>query len=280
MSENVLVLADMHIGNWLGLLHPKTPGVKLNDGQKYLWKCYQHMLAEIPERLDAVVLMDECNDGPSKPNNKYLTAITEPWAQRRAAKLVLEPVIERADEVWMLIGSAWHVGDWGQESLNLAADIGAMKWATERPAGHNLLWKLGNVVLDFAHHRSVVMVNRGMPLEREIRYRKIDDPLPKKLKGKAQIECIVRAHSHVFAVHIDRHMASIGCPSWQLPYLDFGVAKRAPARAFPDIGWILLTVTPGERPPVTVDWELYDYPKLAVYDRGEGKWISHSPRLP
>lgn len=282
MSEAILPIADTHIGSKLGLLHPKTKGYKQNSWQKYTWKCWQHMLSLLPEQLDAVVFMDEMMDGPEGKNHKYGTLITEPKAQREAARLVLEPLAARARERWCIIGSYWHVGEWGRETENLANALEAHVWEDtdeNRQAGHNLFLKKGSVVLDFAHPRSVVMVNKSMPLEREMRYRLVDDPLPKQLHGRAKVRCIVRAHAHDFGVWTDRHGVSIGLPCWQGMYYGYGVGKRAIARIWKDIGWVLLDVDDKRRHPVEYDYELYDYPKAAVWDMEEEKWVRQSRSL-
>lgn len=281
-AETVFPIADTHVGSKLGLLHPKTKGFKQNTWQKYTWKCWQHMLSLLPEKLDTVVFMDEMLDGPAGKNHKYGTLITEPKEQREAARLVLEPLAERARERWFIIGSGWHVGDWGRETENLAHALQAHTWNddSERQSGHNLFLRKGSVVLDFAHPRSVVMVNKSMPLEREMRYRKIDNPLPPQLRNKAEISCIVRAHAHDFGIWTDRHGLSIGLPCWQGMYYGYGVGKRAIARLWKDIGWLYLTVDPKARHPVTYDYELYDYPKAQVWDMEEEKWISRSLRSP
>ena len=281
-AEIILPIADTHIGSKLGLLHPDTPGFKQNSWQKYTWKCWLHMLSLLPPKLDAVVFMDEMLDGPDAKNHKYGTLITEPTAQRKAAELVLMPLAERARERWFLIGSKWHVGEWGTATENLANALQAHTWNDddESHAGHNLFLRKGNIVLDFAHPRSVVMVNKSMPLEREMRYRKIDNPLPPQLRNKAEISCIVRAHAHDCGIWIDRHGLSIGLPCWQGMYYGYGVGKSAVARVWKDIGWLYLMVDPEARHPVTYDYELYDYPKAAVWDMEEEKWISRSRRSP
>lgn len=283
MAEIVLPIADTHIGSKLGLLHPETKGYKQNDWQKYTWKCWQHMLATLPKKIDALILMDEMIDGPQAKNHKYSTLITEPKDQRRAAQLVLEPLVERTKDgqVWMLIGSSWHVGEWGTETHNLAEALGAHLWENEEDrAGYNLFIKKGPIIFDFAHSRSVVMVNRSMPLEREMRYRLIDDPLPRLAWSKAEMRCITRAHSHDFGIWHDRHGLSVGLPCWQGMYFDFGVGKRAMARVWKDIGWLMYKVDEKARHPLSYDYELYDYPKASVWDMEEERWIKTSRNVP
>jgi len=279
----VLCLADIHVGSKLAVLHPDTQGYALhNEAQEYLWECWKHMLDNIPKTIDALVLMDECMDGPSRPNNKYGTLITTPFGQRQAAKKLLEPVIwrttesgkkvKRCKQVWSLIGSAWHIGEWGEHTLMLAEELGSEKWKSEKRAGHNLLLRYGNIVLDFAHHSSYTMVNRSMPLEREIRYRAIDNPLPKDMQLEAEIKLIVRAHTHTFGQWEDRHMKALSCPGWMFPFYQYGVAKKSMARIQPDIGWALMRIKPDAKPPIAIHVERYDLPGTDVYDVEVGKW--------
>ena len=280
-AEIILPLADTHIGSKLGLLPPDLEHFKQNKWQRYTWKCWEHMLSLLPEHLAAVIFMDEMMDGPEGRNHKYGTLITDPGEQREVTVEVLRPIAERADEKWVLIGSDWHIGEWGKETKNLAKDLGAEIWTTGSKkfpdrAGYNLLWMKGGVVLDFAHSRSVVEVNKSMPLEREMRYRLIDNPLPKRLRGKAIVQCIVRAHAHDCGAWFDRHGWSIGVPCWQGMYFNYGTGKRTLARIWKDIGWLTIGVDPSARHPVWLDdYELYDYPKLDVWNREEKRWISH-----
>jgi len=280
-SDIILPIADVHVGGKLGLLHPDTPHFKQNEWQKYTWACWEHMLSRLPKELDTVVFMDEMMDGPEGKFNKYGALITEPTEQRAAAVKVLQSLAERAKERWFLIGSAWHVGEWGRETLNLAKDLQATPWRTEevedgtaQMAGHNLFLRKGDVVLDFAHPRSVTMVNKSMPLEREMRYRLIDNPLPPELQGVAKIKCIVRAHAHDFGIWQDRHGLAIGLPAWQGTYYGFGVGKASVARVWKDLGWAVLFVDPKAAHQVTYDFELYDYPKGEIWDMEAKKWIS------
>lgn len=273
---NILILSDMHVGNRLAILHPNTPGCKLdNAGQKYLWQCWQHMMRAIPKKLDALILLDEVLDGPAKPNDKYMTIITPPSDQRKAARLLLEPLVKRAGETWCVVGSGWHVNARGEATEVLASEMGAQEWPDGKRSGYYLLLKTGQVVLDFAHSQSVTMINRGMPLERELRHRLIDNPLPDRMDG--ELRCIVRGHTHVFAFFADRHGMSIGCPGWQLPYYDFGYAKASVGRARVDLGWVLLQVdlTTGMVQP---RWELYPLLEERVWDLEGGKWWT-SPSL-
>jgi len=270
-SYNVLVLADMHIGSKLGVLHPQTAGYTLhNEAQEYLWQCWQHMLSKLPRKIDVVVSMDEIIDGPANNRRKkYSTLITRLEGQRRAAKKLLQPVLNKAEQFYCLIGSEYHTDEWGEATRTLAQELGA-KPVFVNPddeddkeyACYNLFLQFDDVIIDFAHHGSVTMVNRIMVLERETRYRKIDNPIPKDLDG--EIKCIVRAHSHIWGMSWDRHGIAIRCPGWQFPYFDYGIAKSAIARSYPDIGWVLLKVTPGKEWPIEVFPHLYDFPKANV----------------
>jgi len=281
-SYTILVLADMHVGSKLAVLHPQTPGYILhNDAQRYLWQCWQHMLSKLPRKIDIVVSMDELIDGPANSRKKkYGTLITRLEGQRRAVKKLLKPVLNKAEKLYCLIGSEYHTDEWGEASRTLAQYLGADPVFTDgnndgddgegdsgdgsEYACYNLFLQFGDVILDFAHHASATMVNRLMVLERETRYRKIDNPIPKNVDG--EIRGIIRAHSHVFGVTQDRHCLSIRCPGWQFPYYDYGIAKASVARSYPDIGWILLEVIPEQAHwPVRIkDFCLYDYPKAQV----------------
>jgi len=266
-SYNILVLADMHVGSKLAVLHPQTTGYVLhNDGQKYLWECWQHMLNKLPKKIDIAVSIDELIDGPANSKKKkYSTLITRLEGQRRAVKKLLAPILNRTERFFCLIGSEYHTDEWGEASRTLAQYLDADPVLIDPDdednneyACYNLFLQFGDIIVDFAHHASTAMVNRLMVMEREVRYRKIDNPSPSEIGG--QIKCIVRAHGHTAGGTWDRHMQTVRCPGWQLPYYDYGIAKTSVARALPDIGWIMLKITPGADWPIEIRPHLYDLP--------------------
>lgn len=285
-TYNILVLADLHVGSKTALLHPDTPGYTFhNVGQEYLWECWQHMVSELPKSIDYLILLDEMVNGPAGNGKKrFSTLITDVREQINGAKLLLDMVIwreapsgrrvRRCKEVWCLIGSDWHVDELGAATDALGESIGAEQWKTKRYSGYNLFLNFDGMVLDYAHSQSVVMVNRAMPLEREIRYRLVDNPVPKRMRNTTEIRGIYRAHAHQANKYEDRHAESASCPSWQLPYYDFGVAKRSMARAVFDIGWMFTTVKLDRLPPLITHIERYDNPESAIYDAVKGEWLT------
>jgi hypothetical protein len=260
-TYTVLLLADQHCGNEMGLLHPQVKGFTFgNSWQEYAWECWKHMKSKLPKRIDVTVSMDECLDGPADKNKKYRTQITKPSKQRECARKLLQPIRAKSDKFFMIAGSNWHVDNLGESTRVLAEELEADNWPNGEPIGYNLLLEFGNVVLDLAHSQSVVMVNRAMPAEREMRYRLADDPF----RGEArQIMFIARAHAHNFNLAWDRHGISMTCPGWQGPYYDYGGAKKSLARSVHDMGWVLLNITPG------ADWPVMPYPTLYEQPKAE-----------
>ena len=266
-TYTVLLLADQQSGNEMGLLHPQMPGFRFcNPWQEYAWKCWQHMKSKLPKRIDVTVSMDEALDGPADSNKKYRTQITKPSKQRLNAKKLFQPIRDRSEKFYMIAGSNWHVDELGESTRVLAEELGADEWPGSDDhlpkdiIGYQLFLQFGNVVLDLAHSQSVVMVNRSMPAEREMRYRLIDNPLE---DGAGEIKFIARAHAHLFNLSWDRHGISMTCPGWQGPYYDFGTTKKSMARgAIHDMGWVLLKITPGGDWPVIPYPTLYEQPKM------------------
>lgn len=259
-TYTVLLLADEHSGNEMGLLHPQVRGYTFaNAWQEYAWECWKHMKSKLPKRIDVTVSMDEALDGPADSNKKYRTQITKPSMQGLNARKLFQPIRDRSEKFFMIAGSNWHVDELGESTLTLAGELEADLWPDDNPIGYNLLLEFGNVVLDLAHSQSVVMVNRAMPAEREMRYRLVDDPF----RGEAkEIKFIARAHAHNFNLSWDRHGISMTCPGWQGPYYDYGTAKKSMARAaIHDMGWVLLKITPGAEWPVIPYPTLYEQPK-------------------
>jgi hypothetical protein len=270
MVKTVLLLADHHIGSKLGLLYPFAGYRFHNAAQEHLWECRQHMLAHLPRKIDVTVHLGEIIDGPANSKKKkYSTLVTRLEDQRRIAKKLLDPIRRRSKKFYCLIGSEYHEDEWGEASRAVAKYIGADPIYIDDKdpynneyASYNLFLQFEDVIIDFAHHASTAMVNRLMVLEREMRYRKIDNPISDNVKG--EIKCIVRAHNHIFGVSWDRHGIGIRCPGFQFPYYDYGIAKSSVARAFPDIGYVILKIRPEAEWPVEVCPVLYDYPKSSV----------------
>lgn len=261
-TYNVLLIADQQSGNEMGLLHPQMPGYRFkNPWQEYAWECWKHMKLKLPKRIDVTVSMDEALDGPARPNTKYRTQITKPSEQRLNARKLLQPIRDRSEKFFMIAGSNWHVDELGESTLILAEELKADKWPDKNPIGYNLFLQFGNVVLDLAHSQSVVMVNRSMPPEREMRYTLVDDPF----RGEArEIKFIARAHAHNLNISWDRHGISMTCPGWQGPYYDYGTTKKSMARGrIHDMGWVLLKIN------LEADWPVMPYPTLYESPKAE-----------
>ena len=261
-TYTVLLLADQQSGNEMGLLHPQMPGYRFkNPWQEYAWECWLHMMPKLPKRIDVTVSMDEALDGPASPNTKYRTQITKPSEQRLNSKMLFQPIVDKSEKFFMIAGSNWHVDELGESTLILAKELKADKWPDKNQIGYNLFLEFGNVILDLAHSQSVVMVNRSMPAEREMRYTLVDDPF----RGEArEIKFIARAHAHLFNLSWDRHGISMTCPGWQGPYYDYGSTKKSMARGrIHDMGWVLLKIN------LEADWPVMPYPTLYESPKAE-----------
>ena len=143
----VLLLADEHSGNEMGLLHPQMPGCSFaNSWQEYAWECWKHMRSQLPSRIDVTVSMDEALDGPANENKKYRTQITKPSRQRINARKLLQPIRDRSERFYMIAGSNWHVDELGESTYSLAETLKADKWPDGEPIGYNLFLEFGNIV--------------------------------------------------------------------------------------------------------------------------------------
>ena len=216
MKKTILFVSDLHVGSRWGLFprdfQLSTGEVyQLNRGQEYLLECWEHMLGQMPKRFDALIVNGDAINGPNPKESARDQVEQDPEWQVRAALSLLDPVAKRARETYLTQGSTYHVGEAAEHEERLAWMLGA---ATD-PAGHYawdwLLLDIGGVLLDIAHHQSVVSRFLAMPLEREQQFAH----MAADLKGGAA-DLIVRSHAHRFMyLNVDGDMA-LSLPSWQL----------------------------------------------------------------
>jgi hypothetical protein len=99
-----------------------------------------------------------------------------------------------------------------------------------------------DTLFDFAHHQSVTIRYRSMPLEREIgffieRMGRMRQPIPERV-------LIIRSHVHgTLRIYEESGFMAVSTPSWKLQD-DFAAMSRTPNRTFPEhIGSVGFRIT-------------------------------------
>ena len=265
--RSVLVVSDIHVGHHLGLAHPnmKDPWGKpatLNEGQEYLWHCWQHLIGEARERKPSVLVINgDLLDGEGRlsAGNEQSSTITA-WQQKMAVK-VLEPLAAVADEVWVVRGTPYHDGRLGIDVEPVAAALGARAERGNKDwHSHDTLdLDVDGVILNVHHEiQSGQYWYKSTGFDREGALAAFAG-----MSGKfPQAKCIVRSHLHYF-MHVEHSSVHIvGTPCWQLQ--TFYMQRKSPYKMIPDLGAVYVEIDHGAHregeDPITIRKRLYRLP--------------------
>jgi hypothetical protein len=240
----VLSLADLHTFHACGLVPHEfvtSAGNVLvpNEFQRYLLECYDHLLGRLPERIDALLLMGDMNEGQNLAEDARGLSETDPTWQARGTHQLLGPILERVGNknghknVYMVSGSRYHVGRMASTEELLGQMIDAQP---KGEAGHRVWpWRhlmIGNVLFDLGHHQSFTIRYRSMPLERE--YSFAMERLGRRRERAPSDIVIMRAHTHAgFRVWREYGAHCISLPCFKLQDW-FAQSSRTPNRLVPD----------------------------------------------
>lgn len=271
----MVVVSDLHGGSHYGLLPPKVHipdptswAVKLpednvsfplNSGQKYLWDKWLDFQSRLPKHFDMLIVNGEGINGPSNGRRSLDSFTHHPGLQSLLAYEALKPLRKRATEAYMIEGSEWHTGQWGEAEDGLASALNCSKHPSGRLMDYMLFLDIDGVYVDIAHHISYFMVYRSTPLEREINFALTDEAIQ-----EGSPDLIIRSHTHVWGLVANRHAVAVNTPAWALANRYPG--KKSPARGrIGDIGGLLITIDPEAKKkglrPVWVEEIIYPHPK-------------------
>jgi len=201
MSIWGLLISDTHVGSPFALWPPDfmtSNGtlVGLNKGQEYLLCNWNWALQQVNKltggKLGLLILVGDLVHGKQKRDEGVNLVEPDPQFQARAFLHLLEDANLKPQETHMVQGTKYHV------DINAEAEewIGLTLNAIQDDRGHYCTeWipylGIHGIGLDIAHHQSIVMVNRAMPLERERRYaNQVSD------MKRGVVHLIIRAHAH------------------------------------------------------------------------------------
>ena len=285
---SILLLGDLHCGSMFGLYPPDFPlstggKASLNVAQEFLQECWLDFLARLPKRLDYVVFTGDVTEGKQYKDDGLGVIEPDPECQVNAAVALCRPITERAEEVYVLRGSRYHTGYGGRCERSFGRQLEAQE---SIPGNHTHPWLLldvGNgVTFDIAHHQSVTIVNRSMPLERELRFAQI-------IEGnfRPDADFVVRAHNHSWLwMNIDGRIAA-SIPAWKFSD-DFVRMSKTPNRYVSRLfGAVLVYAFPWLKTPevrnredfITKEFLSYPTPELKAVHGGV-EWQDRSPDKP
>ena len=262
----VLVISDTHVGSRWGLFPDKfrlSTGAKYtpNKGQRYLLRCWRAMQDDLAGDIDILILNGDIINGPNPKENARDQIEQDPDWQVRAAVELLTPLVARAGQVYATQGSPYHAGEGAQWDEAVAHALGAVPDEAGHQAWDWLLLDVEGVLLDVAHHQSVVMRYVTMPLEREQQF---DQMIAAHKGGSADL--IIRSHAHRYVEANVELQRSVATAAWQLQ-TRYARRGRWPKRWFSRyIGGLLVEVYPGRKREHTYCTELrpllYPHPRL------------------
>jgi len=253
--RNILVVGDLHVGSIYGMLPPdfvSSDGAEKpqNDGQKYLWDCWQDMKTKAAKfSIDSVVVNGDLIEGKQAKQKASELTLVAPNDQESAAVFVLrdlrnwlEKNTRRTVPFFIVQGTEYHEGRGAEELESIAGRIQGETIKSNFSGRHCkevLDLDIGGTVLNFAHHLGGGSgFTRSGSLDAEALWCQVTSS-----KGQAiAADLIVRSHLHYYmhVEHVNRH--AFLCPCWQLQTRF--ARHRSAYKLIPDIGALIFHINP------------------------------------
>jgi len=237
MSDEILLLSDMHTFSHWALLHPEYIGVDKRTGlqevqyipnsiQKYTFGLWEHM-ARTCKNVDSIIINGDVIDGNHRKNRGAVgnDIFTE---QCNMAVMLLEMLPEEIP-MYIIKGTNFHCGEDPIAEETIAAALGA------RYADEGIIETCG--IRIFANHHIAHSQYKAGALERKI----IQVAAAERYYGK--IDVILRAHNHQFMSVVSREHVAVMTPGWQHK-TKYAVDKDLITP--PDIGYVKLIIEDNE----------------------------------
>jgi hypothetical protein len=210
------VTGDLHVNSTVGLL---PYSVNLDDGgtyrsskgQRWLWRNWLDFWDSVPKGEIWTVLNGDLVDVPGRHKNSQLISQNETDVMKMAVD-VLQPALEVSERVFVVRGTAAHVGSSGYTEEKIALDIGAEKCG-DNYSWWELLLNCDGVEFYITHHGPLGRLphTHGNALNR--RATEIEGLFAKR--GVPQVAC--QSHNHHFSTSSDEYEVKVfALPSWQL----------------------------------------------------------------
>jgi len=284
--RNILVVGDLHVGSIYGMLPPdfvSSDGAEKpqNDGQRYLWDCWQDMKTKAARfSIDSVVVNGDLIEGKQPKQRASELTLVAPNDQESAAVFLMRDLrnwIEkntgRQVPFFFVQGTEYHEGRGAEELESIAARVQGANINSNfsgRYCKEVLDLDMGGTVLNFAHHVGGGSgFTRSGSLDAEALWCQITSS-----KGQAvSADLIVRSHLHFYmhVEHTNRH--AFLCPCWQLQTRF--ARHRSAYKLMPDIGALIFHISSDAKKqgadPIAFTKLLYKLPAPRVnkFERGK-----------
>jgi hypothetical protein len=254
MPKNPIVLAavsDIHAGSSVGLC---PPVVNLDDGgtyrtskaQSWLWECWLDYCGQVEARADKLganicaVVNGDAIEGNHHRTLQVISA--NETTQMRIAYKSLEPLVNIADDLYMMRGTPAHVAKSARLEEKLADDITIIMRESEHAATWwHLQLDVHGILFDIAHHGSLgrlpwTQANSANRIAAQIIVRAIESK-------QRPPDVVIRSHLHRYADTGQNFntIRVIATPAWQLIT---GYVNRLNPGELADIGGLIFTCWP------------------------------------
>ena len=244
-KEYIVVVSDCHIGSTVGLwpeiAYSWEDGGEYapNDLQKWLYRCWLNMLAEVKDlpTKPTLILNGDLVQGQNLRDGQLCTQVVE--QQQEVAIDLLDPLCKDCNDIYVIRGTPFHDGKTGQHSRMIAKDFGAI---TNPETGQQTWWQLfldlGGHTIEFSHHipGSSIPQYQATALLRDTM--NMIGELNRYYGDTIGLKTVIRSHRHKFVkVGIAPGIQGAICPCWQYK-TEYGYKRGI--TMLPDIGWLLL----------------------------------------
>jgi hypothetical protein len=251
-KEAAILIADLHVNSTLGLckpgIHHDDGGIyHLNKVQQWLWQTWEECLDDIADLTTGyyknLILPGDLIELDTKARSWQVIS-ANPVVTIGHAIDILEPVVDSADETFVVRGTEAHTGKsaWGEEQIARDFDT-----RPDPETGSHSWWHLraefGGVKFDVAHHANMgnlpwTYANAGNKLAITTMYEYME-------WGETPPDIVARAHQHRF-VDSGRTYDTRGIylPAWQFKTAFLHRIGKANAR--PSIGALVFLCDDGE----------------------------------
>jgi hypothetical protein len=215
--------------------------------------------------LEGARFSGDAIDGQNvKEQGRHLCEV-DPEFQAEGAAILLQPLLQRVApgengirHIYVSRGSRYHSGSGASDEEFFAAMVHARRAPDGR---HTRPWThlvIDDVLFDVAHHQSVTIHYRSMPLERETSF--LLERMARLRRQVPERVVVVRSHTHgTLRCYEESGCLAISTPSWKLRD-DFAAMPRTPNRVFSEhIGAVGFRITQDD---IGVAKYLYDHPPL------------------
>lgn len=233
MTQEILLLSDMHVMSYWGLMHPEyvakdiRTGRKdvqyiLNEPQQFSWNRWQEM-TKMCRRVSAIVVNGDVIDGVNRYNYGSVCN-NDPMEQCKMSAMLLE-MLPSDVPMYFTKGTRYHSGDEFIAEQVVAEMLGA-KYADE-----GIIEECG--IRIFANHYAPHAQFKAGMLERKIKQ------VAAAEKYYGPIDVVLRSHNHEFSTVMTIDHMAVMTPGWQhkTPYaIDKDLITP------PDIGYVKLLI--------------------------------------